>query len=88
MPAQTPIDRQSLKKTLADRYESQPVGGAFDAKGSIKTEGSVPIPNSFVADKWTAPGFKTNMQMGQTQFSDTSLNIADSLGLTTKKYKS
>ena len=49
MPA--PINRESLNKGLLERYETQHVGGAFDAKK--------PTPDIFgkLEKDWTPPGF-------------------------------
>ena len=47
----TPYNRESLNKGLLERYETQHVGGAFDAKN--------PTPDIFgkLEKDWTPPGF-------------------------------
>ena len=47
----TPYNRESLNKGLLERYETQHVGGAFDAKK--------PTPDIFgqLEKDWTPPGF-------------------------------
>ncbi len=48
----TPVNRESLTKTLEQRYQTQHVGGAYDAKK--------PTPDIFgIQEKlWTKPGFQ------------------------------
>ena len=47
----TPVNRESLTKGLLERYYTQKVGGAFDAKK--------PTPDIFgkLEKDWTKPGF-------------------------------
>lgn len=75
MPAQTPIERTSLKTSLADRYASQKCGGAFDA-ASVKSQ---PIDFGYLD--------KTFEDQKTGEYNDKALNFADGLGLNTNKYK-
>lgn len=53
------LDRSSLKKTLEDRYNSEKVGGAYDAKTAGKT--FVDNINNTFADGFTRAGENTNL---------------------------
>lgn len=52
----TPINRESLNKSLEERYASQKVGGAFDAKQAT--------PDIFgtLEKKWTKAGFVDSLE--------------------------
>lgn len=79
MPAQTPIDRQSLGTTLEERYATQHVGGAYDARQAGPEQ---PIDFGQQDKVFESPStFKTD------NFNTKALNFADSLGLDTRKYK-
>ena len=91
MPAQTPIERESLDTTLEGRYNTQHAGGAFDAK-DIETSGkhaslSKAGNSSFQSANWTPAGFKTKMALFLTEFKAKALNFIDSQGIDTRKYK-
>jgi hypothetical protein len=54
----TPYNRESLNKGLLERYETQHVGGAFDAKKAT--------PDIFgqLEKDWTKPGFAIGGEEG------------------------
>lgn len=94
MPAQTPIERVSLKTSLVDRYESQRCGGAYEAK-SIKTGHGETMPiydatgigPSLVERMWTYPDFFIGQTRSDEQYNGRSRNIVNSMGFNNKKYK-
>ena len=91
MPAQTPIERDSLETTLAGRYNTHHAGGAFDAK-DIETTGKYSSlskggNSSLQSATWTPSGFKTRMALFLTEFKAKALNFVDSQGLDSRKYK-
>jgi hypothetical protein len=78
MPQQTPIDRTSMRISLEERYNSQHVGGTYDAK-NVKTQ-----PIDFgLQDKLyeNPPGLLPD------NFNEKALKFAESLGHTNQKYK-
>ena len=86
-----PIERQSLDTTLEKRYETQPAGGAFDAK-DIETSGkraslSKAGNTSFQSAQWTPSGFKTRMSLLMTELKDKALNFINSQGFNNRKYR-
>ena len=89
------IDRESLKKGLLERYTTQHVGGAFDAKkASNSTPGNMleglqgSMGYTQKSRVWTTePGFKTYTQTMQENFNTKALNYSDALpGFNTKRY--
>ena len=67
------VKRESEKIGLADRYERDRIGGAFDAKTGVKTDGSNSnaIGDSLSDTTYTTTkGFKIKMAQGQTEFKD------------------
>lgn len=54
----TPFNRESLNKSLEERYKTQKVGGAFDAKKAT--------PDIFgqLEKDWTKPGFASGGEEG------------------------
>ncbi len=91
MPAQTPIERQSLTTDLQSRYLTQHAGGAFEVKeaettGKHESLSKAP-PGSLQSSIWTPAGFKTRMSLLLTEFKAKALNFVDSQGLDNRKYK-
>lgn len=78
MPAQTPTERPSLTTTLEERYANQRVGGAYNAKEVKKQPIDFGIQDKFFE---SPPDFEPG------NFNDKALNFADSIGVSTKKYK-
>jgi hypothetical protein len=78
----TPVNRESLNKSLEERYKTQKVGGAFDAKKAT--------PDIFgdLEKKWTKAGFVNagdeKLGIEGTQSKKGSLYIQ---GFSNKKYK-
>lgn len=69
------IDRESNKKSLADRYlANQPAGGAYQpVQKNVKTEGSNEISlggSTFDTNYTVSKGFKIKQGMQQTEFKD------------------
>lgn len=66
------IDRPSLNKNLEERYATQQVGGAYDAKNIITQGGnSVSLGGSTFDSNYTVTkGFKTRMNTGVTELKD------------------
>jgi hypothetical protein len=98
MPIQQ--DRPSITTTLEERYASQEVGGAYDAKSIQTAQGSrMPIVSSdgtgpaITETQWTNPNFLVKEAMQQTEFKDaldgqTSKQLSSMLqGFSNKKYK-
>jgi hypothetical protein len=87
--ANTPINRESINTPLEQRYIKNRVGGSFDAK----TVGTSTVPTSLQEKNFTSTeGFKTKVQLGQSEFKDaqgTSSKQLSSLvkGFSNKKYK-
>lgn len=83
-----PIPRPSLNTSLSQRYASQPVGGAYDARNIIET-GVVPQFASYQGATFqTENGFETEIQLGVSQFKNEGLGTSmyDD-GLDTTKYQ-
>lgn len=88
------IDRESSQIGLVDRYQSQKVGGAFDAKKDVKTSGAneKSIGTSAADTTYTnTKGFKIKMQQGQSELKDVNGNSSKQLsrylkGFNNKKY--
>lgn len=78
MPTQTPTERPSLTITLEERYATQKVGGAYDAK-EVKKQ-----PIDFGLQNKT---LQNPSGLAASTFSDKALNTAASSGHTTQKYK-
>lgn len=78
----TPIERQSLDMSLEDRYNTQHVGGAFDAKKDT------PDIFGFQEKMWTKAGFTKggNEQLGVGGRKKYDKSIYNQ-GISTKKYK-
>lgn len=78
----TPVNRESLNKSLEERYKTQKVGGAFDAKKAT--------PDIFgqLEKNWTKAGFvkagEEGLGIEGTQSKKGSLYIQ---GFSNKKYK-
>ena len=79
MAAQTPIDRQSLNTDLASRYETQRVGGAFNAK-EVKEQ---PIDFGYQDKQFESPPTFLS-----DNFNEKALNYSDYLGVSRQRYKS
>jgi hypothetical protein len=89
-----PISRQSLIKTLQDRYTSQSVGGAYNAKNIDTKQGDVVPTNpnhvSFQDQLYREGGFK--IKETQTGFKDAQGTTSKQLskyiqGFNNKRYK-
>jgi len=78
MPSQTPVNRESIQTTLEDRYATQKVGGAFNAK-EVKNQ---PIDFGH-QDKI----FESPANFSADNFNDKALNFVNTLGWNNKKYK-
>ncbi len=88
------IDRPSLNKTLESRYETQPVGGAYDAKNIVTKGGNtVSLGGSTYDTNYTVTkGFKTQMATGVTELKDAAGVKSKQIslymqGFNNKKYK-
>ncbi len=57
------IDRPSLEKNLETRYQTQPVGGAYNAKDIVRQGGNVVSlgGSTFETNYTVTKGFKTKM---------------------------
>lgn len=77
----TPVNRESLNKSLEQRYETQKVGGAFDAKKAT--------PDIFgqLEKQWTKPGFAKAGEEGLGINGTKKGQSLYSKGLDTRKYK-
>ncbi len=78
----TPINRESLNKSLEERYASQKVGGAFDAKQAT--------PDIFgtLEKNWTKPGFAKRGEEGLAiDGSESKKGSFFIQGFSNKKYK-
>jgi hypothetical protein len=66
------IDRPSLEKNLETRYETQPVGGAYNAKDIVRQGGNVVSlgGSTFETNYTVTKGFKTKMATGVTELKD------------------
>jgi hypothetical protein len=88
------IDRESTHTGLVDRYNSQKVGGSFDAKKDVKTSGNNETSlggSTFDSNYTKTKGFKINMQPGVSELSDINGNKSNELsrhikGFNNKKY--
>jgi hypothetical protein len=80
MPAQTPTERPSIATTLADRYATQKVGGAYDAK-EVKNQ-----PIDFGLQD-TLFETQSPTSLSPDNFNDNALDFAKSIGVSVKKYK-
>jgi len=86
--AETSIDRPSLNTNLENRYNTQRVGGAFDAKSIMNDGGSQPLINSSQEAEFTKPGFQTKLPHGTSQFKNDGLGLSKYVkGLDTRRYK-
>ena len=74
MPIPTP--RPSLTTNLAQRYATQPVGGAFDARDIIETGVDSLFGSMQGAEFQTANGFETEVQQGISQFKNDGENLS------------
>ena len=97
----TPLNRESLNKSLEQRYESQKIGGAFNAKDintkpdsiTLSADGSHSINGQFFTI--TNGGFRVKQPLGLSDLSDvpdrknsTSKQLSSyTKGLDTKRYK-
>jgi hypothetical protein len=66
MPIETP--RPSLTTNLAQRYETQPVGGAFNARNIIESGVDPLFASHKGAIYQTENGFETEVKIGVSQF--------------------
>ncbi len=66
MPTQIP--RPSLTITLAERYATQNVGGAFDARNIIESGVDAEFASIQGSTFQTENGFETEVQQGVSQF--------------------
>lgn len=88
------IDRESTRIGLVDRYKSQRVGGSFDAKKDVKTDGSneSAVASSISDTTYTkTKGFKIKMKQGVSEFREVDGNQSKQLssrlkGFNNKKY--
>lgn len=95
----TPVNRESLNKSLEQRYQAQSVGGAFDAKDiNTKPDSITTGPNpSIFGQKYTIDkgGFRVKQPLGLSDLADvpdrknsTSKQLSDLVkGFSNKKYK-
>jgi hypothetical protein len=86
--AEISINRESLTKNLEDRYNTQRVGGAFDARSVMNDGGSQPLINSTQEAQFTKPGFQTKLPIGQSQFKNDGEGLSQYVrNLDTRRYK-
>ena len=66
------IDRPSLEKNLETRYETQTVGGAYNAKDIVIQGGNIVSlgGSTFDTNYTVTKGFKTKMGTGITELKD------------------
>ena len=97
----TPLNRESLNKSLEQRYESQKIGGAFNAKDINTKPDSITLSadgsNSIKGQQFTITkgGFRVKQPLGLSDLSDvpdrknsTSKQLSSyTKGLDTRKYK-
>ena len=97
----TPLNRESLNKSLEQRYESQKIGGAFNAKDINTKPDSITLSadgsNSIKGQQFTITkgGFRVKQPLGLSDLSDvpdrknsTSKQLSSyTKGLDTKRYK-
>ena len=97
----TPLNRESLNKSLEQRYESQKIGGAFNAKDintkpdsiTLSADGSHSINGQLFTI--TNGGFRVKQPLGLSDLADvpdrknsTSKQLSSyTKGLDTKRYK-
>jgi hypothetical protein len=85
----TPITRPSLITTLAERYETQPVGGAFDARDIIESGVDALFASMQGAEFQVKNGFLTKEQLEVSDFINDGNGLSIYVqGLDTKKYDS
>ena len=72
-----PDIRQSLTKTIEERYKSQRVGGAFDVKDVLGGSGTSPAKGKIIdatslngANFQSPNGFQVKSTIGETQLKD------------------
>lgn len=80
MPAQTPTERPSISTTLADRYATQRVGGAYDAKEVKKQPIDFGLQDTLFETQSPTP-------LAPDNFNAKALDFAKSLGVSVQKYK-
>jgi len=97
----TPLNRESLNKSLEERYKTQKVGGAFDAKDINTKPDSITLSadgsHSSNGQQFTITkgGFRVKQPLGLSDLSDvpdrknsTSKQLSSyTKGLDTRKYK-
>ena len=97
----TPLNRESLNKSLEERYKTQKVGGAFDAKDINTKPDSITLSadgsNSIKGQQFTITkgGFRVKQPLGLSDLADvpdrknsTSKQLSSyTKGLDTKRYK-
>jgi hypothetical protein len=73
----TPVTRQSLTKTLEERYANQRAGGTFDVKKTLGGVGQTPVAGTTIdatsmqGNEFQAPnGFEVKVLQGKTQMKD------------------
>jgi hypothetical protein len=87
MPIQTA--RPSLTTTLAERYETQPVGGAFNARNIIENGVDALFASLQGAEFQVKNGFMTEEQVGVSDFINDGNGLSQYVqGLDTTKYDS
>ena len=83
----TPLNRESLNKSLEERYKTQKVGGAFDAKDintkpdsiTLSADGSHSINGQFFTI--TNGGFRVKQPLGLSDLAD----VPDRINSTSKR---
>ncbi len=80
-----PLPRSSL--TLAQRYETQPVGGAFNARNIIESGVDGLFASMQGAEFQNVNGFLTKVQQGITDYKNSGEGLSQyEVGLDTTKY--
>ena len=81
------VPRPSLTTTLADRYATQTVGGAFDARDIIETGVDALFASMQGSQFQTKNGFLTKEQQGVSDFKNDGNGLSQYVqGLDTSKY--
>jgi len=95
----TPIERQSLTKTLDQRYITQRVGGTFDVKSVLKSPSSSPAAGTIInatsnqSQEFQSPnGFEVKVSPGDSQMKDAQGSFSKQLsryikGFSNRRYK-
>jgi hypothetical protein len=81
------VARPSLTTTLADRYETQPVGGAFDARDIVEVGVDALFASMQGSQFQVKNGFLTKEQQGISDFKNDGKDLSQYVaGLDTSKY--